>query len=151
MFRSALTRATVNAKPSLALNLQARNMSVYLNKVILIGNVGADAQEVTFSNGNKIATFPLATARRYKDKEGNLLEQTAWHKIRVNGASAEHAVRLVKKSSLVQVEGSIRYDQYTNKEGVEVNATSIIAENFNILRFPRRAEEGASEQSAEEN
>ncbi|ORX70946.1 single-strand binding protein, partial [Linderina pennispora] len=105
----------------------------YMNKVILIGNVGADPQETTFENGNKLASFPLATSRRYKDKEGNLLEHTSWHRIRFTGNNADKVMRVVKKSALVQLEGSIRYDTYTNKDNVEVNSTTISGDNFKIL------------------
>ncbi|KAJ1937062.1 hypothetical protein GGF37_005358, partial [Kickxella alabastrina] len=121
----------------------------YLNKVILMGNVGADPQEITFSNGKKMATFSLATSRRYKDAEGNTLEHTSWHRIKVSGDNAERVMNYVKKSALVQVEGSIRYDTYTNKDGAEVHVTNINADSFNIVMFPKREEAAASRDEAE--
>ncbi|KAJ1728083.1 hypothetical protein LPJ61_004228, partial [Coemansia biformis] len=104
-----------------------------MNKVILVGGVGSDPKVIEFSNGNKLVTFPLATSRRYKDKEGNLLEQTAWHKIQLRGDKAERAANFVKKGAMVQIDGAIRYDTFTNKEGVEVHQTLINADAFNIL------------------
>ncbi|KAJ2813096.1 hypothetical protein GGI24_006579, partial [Coemansia furcata] len=90
-----------------------------MNKAILLGNVGADPQEHTFANGAKIASFSLATSRRYKDGTGNIIEQTSWHKVKFTGEQADKIMRLVKKGAVVQVDGSIRYDSFTNKEDVE--------------------------------
>ncbi|KAJ2714943.1 hypothetical protein H4R19_001468 [Coemansia spiralis] len=100
---------------------------------------------VEFENGSKLAEFPLATSRRYKDKEGNLLEQTAWHRIKFRGPKADQVANIVKKGALVQVDGSIRYDSYTDKEGKEVHVTAITGESFSILMFPKRKDEGEGE------
>ncbi|KAJ1863084.1 hypothetical protein LPJ73_000610 [Coemansia sp. RSA 2703] len=109
-----------------------------MNKVILLGNVGKDPEDHTFSNGGRVVSFPLATSRRYKDGEGNIVEQTFWHKIRFNGPTADNVVNLVKKGTLLQIDGSIRYDTYTNKDGIEVHSTSIQATDFKIQAFPKR-------------
>ncbi|KAJ2512305.1 hypothetical protein H4217_006950 [Coemansia sp. RSA 1939] len=118
-----------------------------MNKVILVGNVGADASTFTMKNGKNRTSFPLATSVRYKDKEGNLLEQTSWHRVSIASDAADRAARMVKKGMAVHVEGSIRYYTYTNKEGVEVNATEINCNNFQIASFPKRkdGEEGSEE------
>ncbi|KAJ2397996.1 hypothetical protein GGI23_003345 [Coemansia sp. RSA 2559] len=119
-----------------------------MNKVILIGNVGADVKENETKTGKMRATFPLATSTRYKDKEGNILEQTSWHRITLGSVVGERASRMVKKGAVVQVEGSIRYYSYTNKEGVDVNGSEIIGSSFQILVFPKRTE-GAQEEAQE--
>lgn len=121
-----------------ALKSQTRGIRMFLNKVILLGNVGADPEEKTFPNGGKIATFPLATSRRYKDPEGNILEQTSWHKIKFGNEQADRIMRIVKKGAVVQVDGSIRYENFTNKDDVEVHLTSIFGETFKVMVFPKR-------------
>ncbi|KAJ2002786.1 hypothetical protein H4R26_003424 [Coemansia thaxteri] len=123
----------------------------YVNKAILLGNVGADPQEHTFDNGAKVVSFPLATSRRYKDGSGNILEQTAWHKVKFTGDNAEKVMRLVKKSAAVQVDGSIRYDFYTNKDGVEIHTTTIQGETIRVVAFAKRPEGEAAKEGAEEN
>ncbi|KAJ2825093.1 hypothetical protein IWW50_003010 [Coemansia erecta] len=119
-----------------------------MNKVILLGNVGQDPKIVQFDNGKKLATFPLATSRRYKDAEGNLVEQTEWHRIRFSNDKAELIERLVKKGALVNIDGAIRYDSF-NKDGVDVHTTNIVGNSFEIKMFPKRREneneEGQSE------
>ncbi|KAJ1950998.1 hypothetical protein FBU59_000413 [Linderina macrospora] len=150
MFRSTLARSlNVKSIATPALQSQTRGIRYYMNKVILIGNVGSDPKDTKFEDGKMMSSFPLATSRRYKDKDGNLLEHTAWHRIRFTGDNAERVSRLVKKSALVQVEGSIRYDTYTNKENVEVNSTTISGDSFKILVFPKRPEEGQAKESEE--
>ncbi|KAJ1851394.1 hypothetical protein GGH12_004134 [Coemansia sp. RSA 1822] len=151
MFRTALLRsagAKLVANP--ALKSQARYLSPSMNKVILMGNVGQDPKIIQFDNGKKLATFSLATSRRYKDGEGNLVEQTEWHKVRFNNEKAELVERLIKKGALVTIDGTIRYDSF-NKDGVEIHTTNIVGTNFDIKAFPKRLnpEEQAEGQSGE--
>ncbi|KAJ2558205.1 hypothetical protein EV175_000904 [Coemansia sp. RSA 1933] len=135
---------------------QKRSVWISLNKAILIGNVGADTKTFETKNGAMRGNFPLATSSRYKDKEGNVLEQTSWHRISLSPVLAERASRIVKKGAVVQVEGSIRYFTFTNKEGAEVNGSEIVASSFQILVFPKRpegeqvTEEAATEETTEE-
>ncbi|KAJ2061529.1 hypothetical protein GGI17_003007 [Coemansia sp. S146] len=151
MFRLALSRASTPAKAMAAAKMQTRNVNCYMNKAILLGNVGADPQEHTFANGAKIASFSLATSRRYKDGTGNIIEQTSWHKVKFTGEQADKIMRLVKKSALVQVDGSIRYDSFTNKEGVEVHTTTIQGETIRIIAFPKREDGESAKESSEED
>ncbi|KAJ2685648.1 hypothetical protein IWW39_004138 [Coemansia spiralis] len=147
MFRQALSRVLNPAKAIAAAKMQTRNFTCYMNKAILLGHVGADPQEYTFANGAKIASFSLATSRRYKDGSGNIVEQTSWHKVKFTGEQADKIMRIVKKSACVQVDGSIRYDTFTNKEGIEVHTTSIQGETIRIIAFPKReTAEGAKEE-----
>ncbi|KAJ2657541.1 hypothetical protein IW148_005128 [Coemansia sp. RSA 1199] len=152
MFRTALLRsagAKLVANP--ALKSQARYLSPSMNKVILMGNVGQDPKIVQFDNGKKLAMFSLATSRRYKDGEGNLVEQTEWHKVRFNNEKAELVERLIKKGALVTIDGTIRYDSF-NKDGVEIHTTNIVGTNFDIKAFPKRLnpEEQTEGQSGED-
>ncbi|KAJ2078393.1 hypothetical protein H4R24_004505 [Coemansia sp. RSA 988] len=146
----AFLAKSVNLASNAAVKSQTRNINFYLNKVILAGNVGSDPKVVTFDSGSKLVSFPIATSRRYKDKQGNLLEQTAWHKIKIGGNKADLAERLIKKGALIQIDGSIRYESFTAKDGTEVNNTYIYGDNFNVLAFSKRdTENGKSEADAD--
>ncbi|KAJ2617129.1 hypothetical protein H4S08_000453 [Coemansia sp. RSA 1365] len=139
MFRTVFAQSPVSKfAANTAVKSQRRSINFYLNKAILAGNVGSDPKVVTFDSGAKLVSFPIATSRRYKDKQGNLLEQTAWHKIKIGGNKADLAERLIKKGALVQIDGSIRYESFTTKEGTEVNNTYIYGDNFNVLAFSKR-------------
>jgi single-strand DNA-binding protein len=105
-----------------------------VNKVTLIGRLGKDPVLKHFSNDNAIAEFSLATDDSYKNKEGQKVEQTDWHNIKIpTKRLAEIAEKYLKKGSLVYIEGKIRYRQYDDKDGNKKYITEIIADNFKML------------------
>ncbi|KAI9471311.1 hypothetical protein LPJ78_002786 [Coemansia sp. RSA 989] len=145
MFRSMFARpSSVKFVVNSAVKAQARSLNVSLNKVTLLGNVGADPKIIEFNNGNKGAIFSLATTRRYKNANGDIVENTEWHRVRFNGEKVEVIERLLKKGALVYVEGSIRYETI-NKDGNDINITTIFGNNFEIKAFPKRRDEEGSE------
>lgn len=110
-------------------------MSRSLNKVILIGNLGADPEVRSIANGNRVANLSLATSRRWKGKSGENEEKTEWHRIVLwnnKGANlADIAERYCKKGDKVYVEGSIEYRSWQDREGqtrytTEINARELI-------------------------
>jgi single-strand DNA-binding protein len=103
-----------------------------INKVTLIGNLGADPEVRTLENGTAVGRFSLATNENYKDKDGNWQTQTEWHNIIVWRDLAERS-KMLKKGSPVYVEGKISYRKYTDKDGVEKNLTDIVANTFRLL------------------
>ncbi len=102
-----------------------------INKVILIGNVGSDVivKEV---NNSKVANFSLATSEKYKDKQGQQVVNTEWHRIEIWRGGAEIAEKYVKKGITLYVEGKITTKSY-EKDGVKQYVTSIIADNIRML------------------
>ncbi|KAJ2451706.1 hypothetical protein EV183_003422 [Coemansia sp. RSA 2336] len=145
MFRSVFARpSSVKLVANSAVKAQARSLNVSLNKVTLLGNVGADPKIIEFNNGNKGAIFSLATTRRYKNSNGDIVENTEWHRVRFNGSKVEIIERLLKKGALVYVEGSLRYETI-NKDGNDINITTIFGSNFEVKAFPKRPEEDGSE------
>jgi single-strand DNA-binding protein len=104
-----------------------------VNKCILIGNVGKDA-EVADVNGFKVAKFSLATTEKgYTTKEGKKVEdKTEWHNIVAWRGLAELAEKWIKKGSQLYIEGKISYRSW-EKDGVTHYATDIIAENIQLL------------------
>ncbi len=111
-------------------------MSKSLNKAILIGNLGADPEVRSTSNGGRVATFSLATSRQWKGADGTRQEKTQWHRVVCWNASrgqqlADLAERYCKKGERVYVEGEIEYRTWQDKEGqtrysTEINCRELI-------------------------
>ncbi len=105
-----------------------------LNKVMLIGNLGADPEVRYSAGGSAIANIRLATAESWRDKEtGDQQERTEWHRVVFFGRLAEIAGEYLKKGSQVYVEGSIRTRKWTDKEGAEKFTTEIVANEMQML------------------
>ncbi|MGH8213969.1 MAG: single-stranded DNA-binding protein, partial [Rhodanobacteraceae bacterium] len=105
-----------------------------VNKVILIGNLGADPETRYTASGSAIASVSLATSENWKDKQtGETQERTEWHRVKFFGRLAEIAGEYLKKGRQVYIEGSIRSSKYTDKEGVERWSTDIIANEMQML------------------
>ena len=90
-----------------------------VNKVILIGNLGRDPETRMTADGRPICSLALATTRRYKDSQGALQEETEWHRVTLFGRQAEVAQQYLKKGNPVYIEGRIRTNRYTDKDGIE--------------------------------
>ena len=108
-------------------------MSRGLNKVMLIGNAGNDPEIKYTAGGMAAATLSPAASSVRKDRDGNQVEQTQWHRVKFFGKLAEIVGEYIKKGKPLYVEGSIRYDKYTDKEGVEKYTTEIIADEMQML------------------
>ena len=96
-----------------------------VNKVILIGNVGRDPEIRYMQSGEPIANFTLATNEVWNDKSGQRQERTEWHRVEVFGKPAQVVRDYLSKGRQVYVEGSIRYDEWTDKDGNKRNTTKI--------------------------
>lgn len=110
-----------------------------LNKVMLIGNVGRDP-EVRYldannpnTQGRKVATFTLATSERYRDRNGELRENTEWHNIVAWGQSADVAERFVKKGTQLYIEGRLRTRSWTDQTGAKRYTTEINVDSLQLL------------------
>jgi single-strand DNA-binding protein len=96
-----------------------------VNKVILIGNVGRDPEIRYTQSGEPIANFTLATNEVWNDKSGQKQERTEWHRVEVFGKTAQVVRDYVTKGRPVYLEGSIRYEEWTDKDGNKRNTTRI--------------------------
>lgn len=114
-----------------------------INKVTLIGNLGADPEVRHLENGVMVARFSVATNESYKDKDGNFQQLTEWHNVVAWRDLAERAEKMLKKGMLVYVEGKISYRKYTGQDGQERYVTDIVANTFRLLE--RREGGGAFE------
>ncbi len=104
-----------------------------INKVTLIGHLGADPEVRHLEGGTSVARFSLATNENYQDKGGNWQTQTEWHNVVAWRNLADRVERYLKKGMLVYVEGKISYRKYTTQEGQERYVTDIVANNIRIL------------------
>ena len=125
-------------------------MSRSLNKVTLIGNLGADPEVRSTSGGNKVANFSLATGRQWTSPSGEKQEKTEWHKCVVWNSKGDRGPQLadvveryVKKGDKIYVEGSIEYRQYEDKDKQTRYVTEINVRELILLGGGRGAEGGA--------
>jgi single-strand DNA-binding protein len=104
-----------------------------INKVILVGNLGADPDVRYTAAGNAVARISVATSERWKDKQtGEQKERTEWHRVVFFGRLAEIAGEYLHKGSQVYIEGSLRTSSY-EKEGQTHYATDIVAREMQML------------------
>ncbi len=96
-------------------------MAGSINKVILVGNVGQDPQIRTMNNGQKVASFSLATSDRWRDRtSGEQKEQTEWHRIVVFQPNLVDVVeRMLQKGTKLYIEGSLRTRKWQNQQGTD--------------------------------
>ena len=112
-----------------------------VNKVILIGNLGADPEMRYTPSGTAVATLRLATNRKWKDKDGNQQEETEWHRVIVWSQSAEFCGNYLSKGSKIYVEGRLHTNKWKDQSGNDKYTTEIIANEVRNLT-PRGGEGG---------
>src|SRR3954463_10395426 len=104
-----------------------------VNKVILIGNLGADPETRYLPSGDAVTNIRIATSENWKDKSGEKQEHTEWHRVAFFGKTAEIAGEYLKKGSPVYIEGRIRTRKWQDKEGQERFSTEIVADRMQLL------------------
>lgn len=105
-----------------------------INKVILVGHLGRDPESRYMPSGEQVTSIAVATTDRWRDKAtGEQREQTEWHRVSFFGKLAEIAGQYLKKGSQVYIEGRLRTNKYTDRDGVERYQTQIIADRMQML------------------
>ena len=104
-----------------------------INKVILVGNLGRDPEVRFLPSGEAVANVALATSSKYKNKAGELVEETEWHRVTFFGKLAEIVGEYLKKGRSIYIEGRLKTRKYTDKDGAEKYATDIIANEMQML------------------
>jgi single-strand DNA-binding protein len=112
-----------------------------VNRVILIGNVGQDPEIRHLDSGVSVANFNLATNESYKDKSGERVTQTEWHRVVLWRGLAEVAEKYVKKGELLYIEGRLRTRSWEDKEGIKRYTTEVFADTMKMLG--RKSDQGA--------
>ena len=117
-----------------------------VNKVILLGNLGSDPEVRSLPNGAKVANFSIATSDNYTNKEGVRIEQTEWHRIELWDNLANIAEQYLHKGDSAYVEGRIRTEEYTDKEGIVRKAVKIRGTALTLVggRKPENPEGGSA-------
>ncbi|MDO8550263.1 MAG: single-stranded DNA-binding protein [Ignavibacteria bacterium] len=104
-------------------------MAFSLNKIMLIGNLGKDAETRFTTNNLSITNFTIATSNSYKGKDGNWVNETTWHNI-VSFSLSDYMKENLKKGRKFYVEGRISKRDYTDKEGIKRYSTEVISERL---------------------
>lgn len=104
-----------------------------VNKVILVGNLGADPEMRQTSNGDPVCTLSVATSEKYKNRDGELQINTEWHKVVLFRRLAEIANQYLRKGSSAYFEGQLKTRKWTDKNGVERYTTEVEANELKLL------------------
>ena len=105
-----------------------------VNKVIIVGNLGADPETRAMPSGTTVANLRIATTENWKDRQsGENQERTEWHRVALFGRLAEVAAEYLKKGSQVYIEGSLRTRKWQDKQGNERYSTEIVANDMQML------------------
>lgn len=124
-----------------------------VNKVILVGNVGADFEVRYTEKGGAVANGRLATNRRVSAGEGKYNDQTEWHKIVLFGKTAEFAEKFLKKGTLIYIEGRLQTRKWEDKEENTHYTTEVVGNVVTLLGSGKSSssdDEGATDDAAEE-
>ena len=105
-----------------------------VNKVIIIGNLGADPETRAMPSGSSVANLRIATTESWRDKQsGEQQERTEWHRVALFGRLAEVTGEYLRKGSQVYIEGSLRTRKWQDKQGNERYTTEIVANDMQML------------------
>lgn len=121
-----------------------------VNVAHLVGNVGKDPEVRTTGSGQQVASFSLATSRRWKDRDGNKQEQTEWHNVVAWGKLADIVARFVTKGSKLYIQGRIETQSWDDKEsGQKRYKTQIVADQMTMLGDRKSGDSGERASGAE--
>lgn len=104
-----------------------------VNKVILVGNLGADPELKYTASGSPVCKFRVATSEVFKDRDGNKQERTEWHQVTVWGKLAEACAQYLATGRQVYVEGSLRTSSWDDRDGNKRYATGVTAREVQFL------------------
>ena len=105
-----------------------------INKVIIVGNLGADPETRQFQNGGSVTTISVATSEQWTDKQsGEKREATEWHRVSLFNRLGEIAAQYLRKGSKVYIEGSLRTRKYQDEQGKDCLITEIRADQMQML------------------
>jgi single-strand DNA-binding protein len=112
---------------------------ISLNKITLIGDLGADPESRAMPSGGTVCTIRLATTEKWKDKtSGEKMEHTEWHRVVFFGRSADVCMQYLSKGDTIYVEGSNRTNKYTDKQGVERYSTEVRGSDTQFVKTKGR-------------
>lgn len=116
-----------------------------VNQITLVGNIGQEPR-VGGQESNPIANFSLATTYKFKDKQGDSVEETTWHNVSVFGHAAKFVIANARKGTKVFVQGRLRNREWTDKDGNVRKATEVVADIVELLGNKPGSEQPAARQ-----
>ena len=119
-----------------------------VNKVILLGNLGADPEVRHLESGSKVANISIATSDSYTNKNGERVEQTEWHKVELWDRLAELCEQYLSKGNTVYIEGKIRTNTYQDKDGITRYDKRIRALNMTFVGGKNEGNDSGDSESA---
>ena len=106
-------------------------MAGSVNKVILVGNLGADPESRSLNNGGEVVNMRSATSESWKDRDGNRQERTEWHNVVIfNENLGKIAEQYCKKGSKVYLEGQLQTREFTDRDGNQRKTTEVVLQRF---------------------
>jgi len=126
-------------------------MASQLNKVFIIGRLTRDPDFRTTTGGSAVADFGLANSRSWKSKDGETHQETCFVDITAWGTLAELVQKYLHKGTLVMIEGGLRLDQWTSKEGDKRSKVRINLDSFQAMEFDRAPKEKSSDEGNEDD
>lgn len=117
-------------------------MARSLNRIQIIGNLGAEPEVRSTPGGTRVANLRVATNEQWTDKSGQKQEHTEWHRVVLYGALADIAEKYMRKGGRIFVEGSLRTDKWTDRDGNDRYTTEVRAQNVILLDGPGGGEGG---------
>jgi len=115
-----------------------------VNKVILIGNLGADPELKHTTSGTAVCTLSVATTDKRKDQAGDWTESTEWHRVNIWQKTAENCAKYLKKGSKIYVEGRLGTRKWENKDGVTMYSTEVTAFTVQFLDSKEKTQDSGS-------
>ena len=113
-----------------------------INKVTLVGRLGADPEIRTLSNGTMVAKFSVATSESYRDRAGEWQEETQWHDVVLWRNLAERAQQSLRKGSMIYLDGKLTHRKWQDKEGNPRKTTEVVGAFFRSLDARRDGQPG---------
>jgi single-strand DNA-binding protein len=120
-----------------------------LNKVQLIGHLGADPESRFTTSGSAVANLTIATNESWRSAEGDTKEKTEWHRVVIFGKMAETAAEYMKKGQLVYIEGRLQTRSWEDKDNIKRYTTEVLCDSFTMLG--RKTQDGSSASSSKES
>lgn len=108
-------------------------MNTLRNRVQLIGNLGTNPEVKTFAGNKKVAKLVVATNETYKNQKGEKVTETTWHNLTAWGANAEFAEKYLQKGIEVAIDGKLKNNNYTDKDGIKRYVTDIEISEIMVL------------------
>jgi single-strand DNA-binding protein len=119
-----------------------------INKVIIIGRLGADPEVKTISSGNTVARLSIATSESWKDQQGQRQERTEWHRVVVWGKQAELCGQYLSKGRQAFIEGRLQTRSWEDQQGQKRYTTEIVATNVQFLGGMNQSQDSMGNQNS---